>query len=264
MGQNTAIITRSMFNELKRYVETVLQAGVPLVDADYNDQMDSFFTQIRRVVQTGIGDGAVGDAFKIQQYLPDPVNNFRITGGQTPTTAPIVIDATGKVTSLPQPMPEGLLNKGHHAQLWSDETYKIGVETSPISTGLIQTAFPNDTLQDSAAQFTPGALVGLTLVPDINTPANQYPIVANTANTIQANGTMVAVAGQNYRVMLTTPLANRKDLVYLDCYLDEINPTEDPNLKHQFDSMLIEAISQNSMGGLLRYGRRSSPRAARA
>ncbi len=242
MGQNDAIITKNMYDEAKRYVLTVLQAGVPLVDADYNDQMVSLFTQLRRVVQTSLGDGAVGDAFKIQQYLLDPVNNFKITGGETPTTSLITIDATGKVTALPQPGPEGLFNKGHHAELWSDETYKVGPETSSISTNLTQTAFPVDTLEDSAAQFVPGALVGLTLVPDINVPANQYPIVANTVNTIQANGTMVATVGQNYRVMLTTPVANRKDLVYLDCYLNEISPEEDPDLYHQIDSMLIEAM----------------------
>jgi len=242
MGQNTAIITRNMYDEARRYVLTVLQAGVPLVDADYNDQMLSLFTQLRRVVQTGIGDGSVGDAFKIQQYLPDPVNNFMVTGGQTLATAAITIDATPKVTALPQPGPEGLFNKGHNAQLWASETYKVGTETAPGSTKISTTAFPDDTLEDSAAQFVPGSLVGLTLVPDITVPANQYPIVANTANTIQANGTMVVVAGQNYRVMMTTPGANRKDLVYLDCYLDEINPTEDTNLKHQFDSMLIEAM----------------------
>lgn len=242
MGQNTAIITRNMYAEAKRYVLTVLQAGVPLVDADYNDQMLSLFTQLRRVIQTGIGDGAAGDAFKIQQYLPDPVNNFMVTGGQTLATASITIDATPKVTALPQPGPEGLFNKGHNAQLWASETYKVGTETTPSSTKISTTAFTDDTLEDSAAQFVPGALVGLILVPDIATPANQYPIVANTANTIQANGTMVVVAGQNYRVMMTTPGAARKDLVYLDCYLDEINPTEDPNLKHQFDSMLIEAM----------------------
>lgn len=242
MGQNTAIITRNMYAEAKRYVLTVLQAGVPLVDADYNDQMLSLFTQLRRVIQTGIGDGAAGDAFKIQQYLPDPVNNFMVTGGQTLTTASITIDATPKVTALPQPGPEGLFNKGHNAQLWASETYKVGTETTPSSTKISTTAFTDDTLEDSAAQFVPGALVGLILVPDIATPANQYPIVANTANTIQANGTMVVVTGQNYRVMMTTPGANRKDLVYIDCYLDEINPTEDPNLKHQFDSMLIEAM----------------------
>jgi hypothetical protein len=230
-----------MFDEARRYVQTILQAGVPLVDADYNDQMDSTFTQLRRIIQSALGDGALGDAFLISQNLPNLVNEFLINGGNVLPAVNLTVNAD-KTVVLPQPGPEGMFNKGHHAQLWADETFMSGGQTAPISTAFIQTVLPNDTLVDTAADFTPGALVGRILTPDLAVPANAYAIVANTATTIRVGVTMVAAVGAQYRVGLTTPLANRKDLVYLDCYLDEVNPTEDTDLKHTVDSMQIEAM----------------------
>jgi len=241
MGASTAIITRRMFQEQKRYVQTVLQAGVPLVDADYNDQMDSNFTQLRRIIQSCLGDGALGDAFLVSQNLPNLVNEFLINGGDTLASVALTVKAD-KTVVLPQPGPEGMFNKGHHAQLWADETFMSGGQTAPVSTSLIQTVLPSDTLVDTAANFTPGALVGRVLTPDLAVPANAYAVVANGANTIQVGVSMVAAAGAQYRVGLTTPGAARKDLVYLDCYLDETNSTEDADLKHTIDSMTIEAM----------------------
>jgi len=241
MGESKAIITRRMFDEAKRYVETVLQAGVPLVDADYNDQMDSTYTQLRRIIQSCLGDGALGDAFLISQNLPDPANNFLINGGQVPTTVDFTVNAD-KTVELPQPGPEGLFNKGLHAQLLADETFKVGVETAPTSTGITQTAIPDDTLEDSAAQFVPGAFVGMVLTPDLTDPGTTHVIIANTANGIQVGAAITAPVGANYRVGMTTPVVDRKDLVYLDCYLDEIDSAEDTDLKHTIDSMQITAM----------------------
>jgi hypothetical protein len=249
MGINSAVISRDMYAEASRYVMTVLQAGVPLVDADYNDQMVSFFTQLRRVVQSSLGDGAAGDAFKIVQNPIGLVNDFIIRGGTTLPSISLTVNADGSVV-LPQPGPEQLFVKGHQAQLPADETYKAGVQTVPISVSFATAIFANDTLVDTAANYIPGSLVGKTLQPNLGNVAT-FIIIANSANTIQVGASMTAVAspGNRYRVYLTTPPAgpNRKDLVYLDVYLDEIDSVEDPNLLHTIDSINIEAMRRKKL-----------------
>jgi hypothetical protein len=227
MGASSAVISRDMYDEAKRYVLTVLQAGVPLVDADYNDQMVSFFTQIRRFVSNSIGDGARGVAFKIEQNPGDLVNNFKIRGGD-----------------LGDEGPEQLYIKGHQAQLFSDETYLGGGETAPVSTGIA-----GSILTDSASNFTPGALVGLTLVPNLANPTQSFVITANTQNSITCAAAINAVSavGDQYRVKLSTPVAPRNDLVLLDVYLDEIDKFEDSDLEHNIDSILIEAMRRKKL-----------------
>lgn len=227
MGASSAVLSRDMYDEAKRYVLTVLQAGVPLVDADYNDQMLSFFTQLRRLISNSIGDGARGVAFKIEQNPVDLVNNFKILGG--------VITDEG---------PEELFVKGHQAQLDANETYLGGGETAPVSTAIIV-----NQLIDTAGNFVPGSLVGKTLIPNLGNPTQQFPITANTATSITCAVPINAVsaAGDQYRIKLTTPVANRKDLVFLDVYLDEIQATEDNDLEHVIDAISIEAMRRKKL-----------------
>lgn len=227
MGASTAALSRRMFDEQKRYVLTVLQEGVPLVDADYNDQTLSFFTQLRRLISNSIGDGARGAAFKVEENPSALANDFKLRGG--------VVEDEG---------PEELFVKGHQAQLPADETFMAGVETAPVSTAIVA-----NQLFDSAANFIPGELVGKTLVPNLGNPTQQFPITANTATSITVTGTIagVAAAGDRYRIKMTTPGAARNDLVLLDVYVDEIDSVEDPNLKHTIDSIQVEAMQRGKL-----------------
>ncbi len=110
----------------------------------------------------------------------------------------------------------------------------MGHGPAPISTGLAATV-----LTDSAANFTLGGpdnnLAGRILIPDISKLDKAYTITANTKTGITVSGDMLAdgiQTGAHYRIELSTPAADRSDEVYIDCYLDEIDGNEDPELKH--------------------------------
>src|SRR3972149_10398243 len=115
MGASSAVISADLFDEKNRHVRFVAQAGVPVVDADLNDSQESFYTQLRRAITNSIGDGARGNAFKIEG-IP-AANNFKVRGGD-----------------LGDEGPETLYVKGHQAQLLLDEQFLTATETAPIST----------------------------------------------------------------------------------------------------------------------------------
>jgi hypothetical protein len=224
MGESSATVSRNIYDEANRYVQTVLQAGVPLMDADYNDGEQSFYTQLRRAITNTIGDGSRGDAFLISAI---PANNdFTVNGGD-----------------LGDEGPETLYVKGHQTTLFDDETYLAAVETAPTVTGVSGAVLTN-----SAANYTVNELVGKTITPDLSTPATTFTILSNTVNTITTDSADLVLAGvqkdDRYQVHLTTPPAgpDRNDLVYIDVYLDEIDSTEDTNLTHVVDTVQFEAM----------------------
>jgi hypothetical protein len=222
MGASSASISRRTFDESNRYVQLILQQGVPVVDSDVNEGQESAYTQLRRTIVNSIGDGARGDGFLISAIPAD--NNFTINGDD------LVDDG-----------PETLYVKGHQAQLLADETYQAADETAPVSVGFQTDTLTNDTLVDTAADYTPGALVGKTLTPNLLDPGTTFTITANTANTIKVGASMTPSPGRGYQIALTTPGADRTDLVYVDVYLDEIDSTEDLNLKHTVSSVQFES-----------------------
>ena len=231
MGAFTALISRNMYDEAKRYVETILQEGVPLVDADYNDQMDSFYTQMRRIISNALGDGAPGVAFQIQQNPLNLSNDFLVLGGTNGDAGP-----------------EELFLKGFQAQLPATETYLIDGETAPVSSGIV-----GNQLTDTAANYVPGALVGKELIPNLASPGTFFTITANTQTVITCGPlddlAAGAAAGDAYRVKLTTPPAGpvRYDLVYLDVYLDDFGAQKDPDLFHNLDGFMVEAMHRKKL-----------------
>ncbi len=87
-----ANISRDTFNALKRYVSVRLQQGVPLVDADWNEQHDIRRFELRTFLKWFVGDGIparVGDpepqkndSFRIAaRTAPDNENDFTILAG---------------------------------------------------------------------------------------------------------------------------------------------------------------------------------------
>jgi hypothetical protein len=204
-----------MFVESKRYVGMRLQAGVPAVDADFNDLSDSLVFQIRRTIQRAIGDGAPfgNNGFKIAQAGVNS-NNFKITGG----------DGTDEGAGQ-------FFLAGLPARLNSDADYvSISKDIHPQVAAVVPLVLTDDT-----ASYTVGELVGRDLCPDVDFPATVFAITANTATTITigaGNLTLATSVGKHYRVNLTTPGAPRTDEVYLDAFLDEVSAAEDPNLVH--------------------------------
>lgn len=132
--------SRFTYDEVKRYFYMLKEQGVPVLDDEFNLSQEIELTLMRRLVGDTLGDGAVGDAFKIVGTGAN--NDFMITGG--------------------------------------------------------------DGTADGAAHFYLGGY-----------------LVALASNTTYAGQELAPPA-------LTTPGGARVDEVYLDTYLDEVDPVDDP------------------------------------
>ncbi len=216
MGAPTADVNRVMFNEAKRFISLVAQQGPgikPIVVDDINDGEDITFTQMRRLEQAALGDGFTGTSFKV---VDNGLNNdFDITGGDGTD------DGSGRGFLAGIPVSKYVTSAFNST---------TNTEVYSKSTNLTATV-----LTDSAANYTTNELIGRSLYPN-NAINLGYLITANTATTITTAGNMLAGAsiGNRYRVALSTPSASgtRTDTVLLDVYVDEIDSTEDPQLKH--------------------------------
>ena len=80
MGARDGQYSRFIFDELKRYVGVLLQKNVPLVDADLNDFVESFTTQVRRFLEFTVGSGSPNAGFNIEEASVS-TNDFTVKGG---------------------------------------------------------------------------------------------------------------------------------------------------------------------------------------
>jgi len=217
MGARSGSYSRNIFDEEKRYYAALLQQAKAVVDADVNDVLESQMHMLQRVVQNLLGDGSPNNGFLIVGTGAN--NDFTVKGGDG------TIEGAGRIWV-----------SGFCGLLESDTTFKSTSVTEPqinaVSTGLTATVL-TDTSTDFTFGGAPNNLAGLTLVPDV-TDGTGYTIASNTATTITVSGdmTLTAATGDHYRVELSTPGGARTDVVFLDCYLDEIDSVEDPNLSH--------------------------------
>jgi len=243
-----------MFNEHKRNIILLLQKStdakpIPVVDADTNDGQYMKVAFIRRALQVAFGNGspdAIG--FRISR-ASSTINNFQVDGGED------TIESSGRYYVGGYPC----LNE-------DDVDYTSGDVGTPSAPGdasrihHVSTAVTVDTLQDTAGCFGPGELVDRFLVPNIDPAAGALPyqIVANTADTITVNlggnpnMDTVASAGDYYRINLLTPTGgDRRDFVWLDAYIDEIDVVDDPTLNHNIGSPPSGAIEACRRGRLI-------------
>lgn len=77
------VITSDSFNPLRRYVSVRLQQGVPLVDAEWNEQDDVRRFELRAYLKWFVGDGVPfgSDAFMIEAAAVPAANEFTIRAG---------------------------------------------------------------------------------------------------------------------------------------------------------------------------------------
>jgi len=203
---------RSVLDEQKRYMGLLCQQDIPWSELEENLGLYIFLSLIRRVSQL-FGTGALGDAWKM--VGSGAANNFALTGGGGTSDTALT-----------------LWLKGYRVPLFSTVNYDntgSTIEEKSIhsrSSGLTATV-----LSDSSANWIVDELVDRRLRPNI-TNASSFLIIANTENTITVTGgdmTTVAAVLDHYLIELTTPSgANRGDEVFLNIYLDEISPTDDP------------------------------------
>ena len=221
MGSRDGDYSRFIYNELNRYLTTIWQQKVPVVDADLNDFSESIVRQVRRATAFGVGDGSPNQGWKIAESA-SPSNNFTVKGGDGTVEGAGWIFENGFQAIIPSDLEYVSTDRDIHAQI----------------TGLTDTV-----LTDSSANFAVDELAGRDLVPDIDNPGTTFAITANTATTITvASGLLAASAiGKHYRVNLSTPSGARTDKIYLDLYLDEVDSVEDPNLIHSLSTGNVEA-----------------------
>ena len=84
-----------LYSEEKRYYLLQAQEFANLTDAELRDMHKMSNTFTRRVVQTELGDSAVGEGFKIKQHPTDPQGNFLIQGGDGTLDNPGVLFLKG-------------------------------------------------------------------------------------------------------------------------------------------------------------------------
>jgi hypothetical protein len=205
----------AMFLESNGYLDMLAQAGVGAIDSDFNDMAFSRITQVRRVIQTSIGDASPNNGFKIAQSTIATTNNFKITGGGG------TADTAGRIFA--SGFPALLLSDVDFTGTYAAEMLKI----APMVTGVVPLV-----LTDAAANWNVNEHVGKTLVPNVTTPGTTFTVASNTATTITVTtGDLTTATAEYsfYQILPTTPGGARTDVVYLDVFLAEQNSTEDPN-----------------------------------
>ncbi len=75
-----ANISRNSFNESKQYDKVILQQGVPVTDYDFNEMQDIQRLKLRRIIKELMGDGAIGDSFRVTQAAT-PNNTIMVAKG---------------------------------------------------------------------------------------------------------------------------------------------------------------------------------------
>lgn len=237
------------YDETHRLIMGYVQKSIPWVDADENMKEWARFTQQRRAFEVLIGDASPNNGFK--SVGTGANNDFTLKGGDG------TVNGAGR-----------MYVRGIGCFLLSDINYANAGATPdqlsifPAISFITQTTLPNDTVQDSAANFITNELVGRTITLDVKQPGITATVLANTANTIQVNhdvttlGTGILV-GAHYRVEVPAPPVSgtRLDDVYLNASIVE-NST-DPIIQHnlgttitaQFFGQIAQTIYVKQGGG---------------
>lgn len=224
-GTRHANLSRDMFNERKGYKFPIFQQGPnkPPVDADFNDGLKSFYTQLRRIMRfSGRFGGMPTGAWLMVESVISNIQNFAIQGGDG------TLEGAGRV-----------FLEGHLAILTNTS---IEWDTTTLAEAELihakSDALTSTQLTWGGANWTVNEHVGRTIIPNV-VNGTSFVITSNTQNTITISAgdmSLVASAKDHFRIDLQTPGGSpRTDFVYLDFYLDETDEVDDPNLLHPLD-----------------------------
>jgi len=81
MARQTADVSKSIFEEAKRYLVEIAQMDKAIVDADRNDISKAVAIFLRRYAQFTLGNGSPNNGFKVMESTTSNVNNFTLMGG---------------------------------------------------------------------------------------------------------------------------------------------------------------------------------------
>jgi len=209
----TANISQDLYDRDNNYVETIVQQGVPWVDADENDGTNMLRALLQDFMDNVIIGSAVdifiSNAYKIEEATSN-VNNLKVRA------------EIGYVRGLPFVQTVDTDHKTAGANLREKNQHAISTSISTLVLG------------DSSANWVVNELVGRELQPDI-TDATTFTITANTATTITigvGDLTTVADVFDTYAIQLSTPGGVRTDGVFLNVWEDEVGKAQDPALEH--------------------------------
>ena len=246
--------SQDLFSERKQFLGAIFQQGKKLIDADCNDSTVAMVSRLQRMIQSAFPAQAVGKAFKIQQSGVWTTNNFLVRGclddgfyaqaAYPETYAKLFVGGLCALISNCTTTASGSEGIEFH---WAGPT-SGGGEYIAGALHHRSTALSALVLTDTNARFVVNSLKGMTLIPSVQIGSTHaYQILSNTETQItvlDTGGTDMTVwanAGEFYRIMPSTPTAGgvgigRRDLVFLDIYVGEMDSTEDTTLLHPIAS----------------------------
>lgn len=220
MPGNVPNISDDTFNFIKEYAKVVLQQGVPITDADWNELQD--IIRLREIRQNIVALGNCRLAAGASSDTPGFVitgtgasNNFTISGGLACADGVIV------------PSQHGVSEPGD-IEYDSSDNYMMEGTVSSVGGGNIvdehtfYSSFMN--VVNCRIRMTSGTESGNDFV---------ISVLVNTTTLTLSGGTGTIAPGDTYLMLppeLTTPGTVRVDQVYIQAWFDDINAEEDTDL----------------------------------
>ena len=262
--------SRQTFDELKHYVSTRLQMGVPIVDADWNEESDLRRYELRAFLRWFVGEGVPdgNDGFAISPAPGDGVDTLVLATASGPTgQADLAIDpASSAAMALGFGSDNNsATNTGAPARLVSSQAEPFGLadgldlsiqvdDATPVSVTFAAADFADITqatavevvaaLNAAAVGFaaSTGAGNDLLLGGGDGTAEGAGRIFLDgwdaicersinyTTQPLYDNATLAADWGVPVGAPLTTPAGARTDIVYLDVWEREVDGNEDDDI----------------------------------
>lgn len=210
-----ADVSRDMFSKEKNYLFAIRQQAKVPMDADENDSRECLYWLIRDLGYFLGVDGFLGTGFKVIEYSADPTNNFSVTLGYG--------------------YYEGIRL---YAAQTASRNLKVTTSQSTKNMASVVSAIEAQTLSDLRMNMTPHIHAGKTLlVFRKNGGLKSYTISDNDVTTItpQVGDDFVAdgvTVGDYWMIVMTTPVADRTDLICLNIFKDQTDSNEDEALLH--------------------------------
>ena len=215
-------VSRDLFLKDKNYLFNVVQQGKGRVDADCNDGMESLFWLVRDLGYALGVTGFVGSGWDIAEYSADTANNFEITSGYGYSAGYRFYNGTTSRRNLA--VSAGWANRGYNSVFTA-----VGTQTAA---DLRMNWGTNDHVTKTVIVLRTSDMTLLSYTVSANSSS---VVTFQIGDDLTSDGIQV---GDPYCIVLSTPGADRTDLVCLNCFLDYVDSEEDEELLHAIGSGL--------------------------
>jgi hypothetical protein len=241
MPGNVPNISDNTFSFIKAYAKVVLQQGVPILDADWNELQDIIrVARIRQnIVMLGncrLAPGSSNDTPGFVLKANGTSNNFYFTPGLACVEGVIV----PSIHDESEPVSDVWYN--------SDDNFLMEGKVTSLGTGTI---IDENTFYELFMDVV-GCRIKMTSGADIGTT---YIISSRVSSTeLQlSSGTGSIAPGDTYKMLppaLTTPSGARVDEVYIQAWFEDINSEEDTDLYNA--TLGLEASHRSKVRSVVR------------